>query len=261
MGKASSSKKVARAAGTGGGRTTRGRTPWTYYGVIFVIVLVGVVGTVTSRNRHLALINQGGNVAPTIGTSWHEALAIDVCGKVLPPIKTTKDPYGLTTRGDGIIYIAPTVKSAAGENATLGKFASSIGMKLNAAELQVPGGKLYQDGDPCNGKASHVYVKQFAYVNDTVGQLLNVDPSSVKLKDQQMLTIAFVPASQKNKIPPPPASVQKKLQSLAAPSTPASTTTTPPAVSIPATTTPSTTTPSTTPPTTTAKPTTATTGS
>ena len=28
-------------------------------------------------------------------------------------------------------------------------------MKLNAAELQVPGGKLYQDGDTCEGQARH----------------------------------------------------------------------------------------------------------
>ena len=36
-------------------------------------------------------------------------------------------------------------------------------MKLNAAELQLPGGKLYLDGDTCQGKPGHVYVKEFAY--------------------------------------------------------------------------------------------------
>ena len=58
--------------------------------------------------------------------------------------------------------------------------------------LQLPGGKLYQDGDKCNGKASHVYVKQFAFVGDKTGALQNVDPRNVLLQDQVLVTIAFV---------------------------------------------------------------------
>ena len=54
---------------------------------------------------------------------------MDACGKLLAPIKTNKDPYGITTKDDGIIYINPTEKSAAGQNATLAKFASAIGME------------------------------------------------------------------------------------------------------------------------------------
>lgn len=226
MGKASSNKKVARAAGTGGGRTNRGRTPWTFYSVIALVLVLGVVGTVASRNRHLSQINNQGNVPPTVGTTWNEGFAVYECGKFVPAIKTKKDPYGITTgqNGDGIIHIDPFVKSAAGKNATLGKFASSVGMKLNAAEVQVPGGKLYQNGDRCNGKAGHVYVKQFAYAGDTVGTLLNQDPRSVLLQDQEMLVVAFVPPSQKGKIPSPPAYVVANLKKLAASSTTSTTT-------------------------------------
>src|SRR5437764_1360996 len=49
MGKASSSKKVARAASTGGGRTARGRTPWGWYSSIFLVVVVGTLLIVVSR--------------------------------------------------------------------------------------------------------------------------------------------------------------------------------------------------------------------
>ena len=45
-------------------------------------------------------------------------------------------------------------------------------MNLNAAELKVPGGKLCHDGDTCQGKPGHVYVKHFAYIGAT-GQLYN----------------------------------------------------------------------------------------
>jgi hypothetical protein len=225
MGKASSSKKVARAAGTGGGRTSRGRTPWTYYSVIALIVILGIVGTVTSRDRRLGQINSAGATPPTVGTTWNEGYAVYACGKFLSPIKNAKDPQGITTgQGDGIIHIHPTVKAAAGKNATLGKFASAVGMKLNAAAVQLPGGHLYQDGDSCSGQSSHVYVTQFSYVKDTTGALQTIDPRNIPLQDQSMLTIAFVPASQKNKIPPPPQYVINNLTKLAASSSTTTTT-------------------------------------
>ena len=227
MGKASSSKKVARAAGTGGGRTSRGRTPWTYFGVLALVVVLGVVGTITSRDRRLAQINNQGNSPPAVGTTWNEGYAVYECGKFVPAIKSAQDPQGITTGpGDGIIHIHPTVKAAAGKNATLGKFASAAGMKLNAGELQVPGGRLYTDGTSCEGQPGHVYVKQFAYIGDTTGVVETLDPSSVLLQDQALLTIAFVPSSGKAKIPPPPAYVTKNLQKLAPTTTTTSSTTT-----------------------------------
>ena len=54
-------------------------------------------------------------------------------------------------------------------------------MKLNAAELQLPGGKLYLDGDTCQGKAVARLVKEFAFAGDTTGTLQNVDPRNVPL--------------------------------------------------------------------------------
>jgi hypothetical protein len=235
MGKASSSKKVARAAGIGGGRTNRGRVPWGYYGVIALVVILGLVGTVFSRERRISQINNAGGTPPTVGTVWHEGYAVYECNKFAAPIIHADDPHGITTgvpsgqkpvpANNGVIKIAPNSKSVAGKNATLGVFASAVGMKLNAAELQLPGGKLYQDGDKCNGKASHVYVKQFAFVGDKTGALQNVDPRNVLLQDQVLVTIAFVPASDKNTIPPPPAYVNTNLSKVAASSS--STTTTP----------------------------------
>ena len=248
MGKASSNKKVARAAGIGGGRTYRGHTPWSYFGVIALIVVLGIVGTVTSRDRRLGQINSQGNTAPTVGTTWHEGYAVYVCGKFLPFIQHAKDPQGITTTQAGIIQIQPKVKAVAGKNATLGKFASAVGMTLNAAEVQVPGGTLYQDGNKCEGKAGHLYVKQFEFVGDTVGRLYNgakgqlpkLDPREIPLQDQALITIAFVPASDVSKIPPPPSQVNDALTALANSSSSSTTT--------PATTPPTTTPPTTAPP-------------
>ena len=270
MGKASSSKKVARAAGIGGGRARRRQTPWGYYGIIILIVVLGIAATVASRQRRDSQINSAGNSAPAVGTTWHEGYAVYECGKFVTAISTkAPDPEGITTRTAGIITIAPTVKASAGKNATLGKFADAVGMKLNAASLQAPGGHLYVDGNTCQGKAGHVYVKQFAGPTDTVGQLFNggkgqlakLNPTQVPLKDNYMVTIAFVPSSEATSIPAPPASVISAVQSFQAQES-ASSTTTPSAGATTATTAPATTTPTTaaqatTTPTT--KPTTATT--
>ena len=69
MGKASSSKKVARAAGTGGGRTHRGRTPWTFFSLLAVVAILGILGTWASRDRRLSEINTAGaTTPPTVDT-------------------------------------------------------------------------------------------------------------------------------------------------------------------------------------------------
>jgi hypothetical protein len=261
MGKASSSKKVARAAGLGGGRAYAKRPAWGYYFGVFVLLLLGVVGVYNAREYRDNQINSNGSGNPTTSMTspWFEAYAIDECGKILPPIKTSKDPYGITTKGNGVITIKPTVKSAAGHNATLGKFASSIGMTLNAGEIETPGGRLYQDGASCEGKPGHVYVMTWTSPAepDQEGTLQsskglpnsNGTPnatgledtcspdcdSGVLLEDEQLVTIAFVPAFPKHRapsLPQPPASVIAALDHLE--STGGTTTTAAPVTSAPA---------------------------
>jgi hypothetical protein len=234
MGKASSAKKVARAAGMGGSRAYGARPPYMYYFAVVVLVLLGVIGVWNSREYANNKVNQQGNGAPKVGQSppWYEGFAVDVCGKLLPPIKTDRDPYGITTNGEGIITISPTVKSAAGHNATLGKFATSIGLLLNASELQVPGGKLYQAGDTCEGKSGSVYVMVWtspqAPQSDGILQtkkVANMDTcnpdcnSGVLLKNNELVTVAFLPTAKKGETPDvlqPPPSVISKLTSLVA---------------------------------------------
>ena len=170
MGKASSSKKVARAAGLGGSRAYGSLPPWGYYLGVLALVILGVIGVYNSREYRDNKIAAAGGGHPSVNmaTPWFEGYAVDVCGKLLPPIKTTKNPFGITTHGDGVIYTNPTTKSAAGTNATLGKFASAVGMLLNASELEVPGGRLYQTGDTCEGKPGEVFVETWGWPAEPV---------------------------------------------------------------------------------------------
>ncbi len=152
-------RSLAPPGWAGAGRTPAGRRTAYYLGLAVLIVL-GVLGVYNATHYRDAKVNSAGNTAPTVGQAppWYQGYAVEACGKLLAYVPTNKDPYGITTKEAGIITISPTVKAAAGKNATLGKFASSIGMTLNAAQLQLPGGHLYQDGQTCEGKPGHVYV-------------------------------------------------------------------------------------------------------
>jgi hypothetical protein len=220
------------------------------------LVVLGVVGVYNSREYRDHKINVQGDMAPKTGmtTPWFEGFAVDACGKLLPPIKTTKDPYGLTIK-DGVIYIQPTVKAAAGHNATLAKLASSIGMTLNAAQIQVPGGHLYQAGDNCEGKPGQVYVmtwassavppqdgvlqKQTKSINPKLGEEDTCSPdceSGVLLENEQLVTVALLPPPKKGHVPAvlqPPQSVRAELTKLI--QTGGTTTTSTPALTVPKT--------------------------
>jgi hypothetical protein len=233
MGKASSSKKVARAAGLGGNRAYGARPAYAYYLGLVVLIVLGFVGIYNATQYRDGKVNAAGNTAPTVGQTppWYQGYAVEACGKLLAYVPTNKDPYGITTKEPGIITISPTVKAAAGQNATLGKFASSIGMTLNAAQLQLPGGKLYQDGQTCDGKPGHVYVMTWTSPQEPASDgVLQTSKSSTNtcnpdcnqgtlLRNDQLVTMAFLPAPPKDQtlsVLQPTAAVISRLTTLVA---------------------------------------------
>jgi hypothetical protein len=198
MGRASSSKKVARAASTGGGRTARGSRPLGWYAAIVLVIVLGVAGIVFSRAERRDELAAGANTTPPVANQdhWHAAYGIYLCDQFAPTITDERDPKGIHTHGDGIIHIHPFVRSAAGNNATLEVFADAINMDLSDDELQLAGGKSYKTGDTkCGDKSGIVQVK----VNDEVvtEEIANINP-----KDGDLVTIAFAPKGAE--LPPPP---------------------------------------------------------
>jgi hypothetical protein len=195
MGKASSSKKVARAAGTGGGRTNRGRIPWVYYGALAAVVVLGTATVVQSRDARLTKVAASGQTPPIPNKDhWHTAYGFYLCDKFAPPITDTTDPHGIHTHGDGIIHVHPYDSSTGGKNAVLGAFTAAVHVTLNAGELRLPGGHDYRDGDKCGDKPGRVRVRVFTSPADKVGKDATIDPRKVPLNDQEVLTIAFAPA-------------------------------------------------------------------
>jgi hypothetical protein len=213
-----SNKKVARAARTTGGRTARGATPWGFYSVLAIVVVLGTVGIYQSRTDHLAAVSKTGGDRPKVGDHWHAALGVYECDHFAPNVKDSgRDPHGMHTHGDGIVHIHPFDRTASGGNATLKVFVETESMQLTATSFKLPGeAKTYRNGDKCKGKTGEV---QF-YVN---GKRWTGNPAQYRPKDQDLLVLAFVPPKTKVPTIPPSAPTLSHLSDVA------STTTTRPA--------------------------------
>ena len=221
MGKASSSKKVARAASTGGGRTSRGSRPWGWYGAMAAVTLLGSLVLVTSRNERQAASNPLKSEKPRPpdasrnfgGDHWHAALGIYICGEFQPDIQSDNDPRGIHTHGDGLVHIHPFTRATSGRKATFGVYAETVGLKVSDSRVQLPGGKNYANGDKCpDNKAGKIHV----FLN---GEERNGNPTKLRLRDRDKLVIAFAPAGADIPKDPPSASELDNVSDLPATST------------------------------------------
>lgn len=205
MGKASSSKKVTRAASTGGGRTSRGRRPVGYYTFISIVVILGSIILVTSREG----LKPASAEAPTTKDHWHTAYGIYICKSFVPPLNDRgTDTLGIHTHGDGLVHTHPFSARATGSGATFGKLADQTGLKLSATQIGVPGQKTRKNGDKCGTKKG--VVKAVVWKNASAkGQFVGGNPRAIPLAQGEIITLAFVPDDIKVEKIPKPASVSK----------------------------------------------------
>jgi hypothetical protein len=222
MGKASSNKKVARAAGTGGGRTARGRTPWLWYGGLSLVMVVGVLLVGVSRSHVNSTIEH-----PDFKDHWHMAYGIYICGEFKPPMPQPPSLIGLHTHTDGLIHVEPTSVNDTGKNATVGRYASGQpGFKLSASSISYPGDKTYKNGDKCNGKAGHLEAREWTGRSDNSGEKISGDPKKVKVENLHLITFAFV--ADGTSVPKPPSAANLSDPNAGESQAPAPEATTPP---------------------------------
>lgn len=212
-----SSKKVARAARTGGSRRRDSNTPIGWYSTLAVIVIVGIglVGFSVNERRDA---NNPGDTPPLAaftypdgetreGDRWFEAYGFYTCDKFAPNIDPGNDPFGITTRNDGVILIAPIERDYAGRNATLGLFAQGAGIELDRAGFKVPGDETsYREGAKCGDKDAKLVVREWENASDpNSGETVQGNPSSLLLKNNAAVTVAWVPEDfQEDQVPLPP---------------------------------------------------------
>lgn len=201
MGKASSNKKVARAASTGGGRTARGRKPWLWYGTLTVFVALGVFLITSSRADYID--GKTASTPPSLKDHWHVAYGIYICDEFVPALgDKNNDRLGVHSHEDGLIHIHPKSKRAAGKNAKLDRFLEEVDATVEIDSIEVPGRKKVENGDKCGKQEGEVVVKTWDNQADTEGKLVKGDPGDLRFKENQIITIAFVPEGTELEQPP-----------------------------------------------------------
>ena len=225
MGRGSSSKKVARAASTGGGRTARGRTPWLWYGGIGAVVVAGVLLVATSRSGLDPTIEH-----PDFSDHWHTAYGVYICSEFKPPLPQPSKLLGLHTHTDGLIHVEPNVTGSVldtGSNANVERWVEGQpGFKVSKTRLQYPGDRTYKNGDKCGGKPGKVKVLVWANEDDDTAEDATEDPQAIRVRDLQLVTFAFV--AEGTDVPKPPSVANLANPNAGETNTPQSTPTTAP---------------------------------
>jgi len=183
--------------------------PVNWYAALVLIVLLGIGSVALARHNYTKHTTA---VAPIVGQTWHAGLAIDICGTAEPALPATASgsPNGLTTTGSGVLLIAPKASSEAGNNATLGKFASEYStLKLTDTSVTYPGGTAYKNGQKCakgTPDAGQVgVVRARSWTLSTASQKSGSEvkllggkytkaAADLKLRNAQLVTVGFGPS-------------------------------------------------------------------
>ena len=230
-----SGKWVSRVGASGGGKAYKKARPGNYYGVLAVIVVLGLFAAVYSRYEYQHPSKGAAGVPPTVGTTWYASLAIENCGVQLPAL--TPDPSykgGFTVQAPNVIKVSPVTAADSGVHATLSQFAAEFpGLIVSSTELAVPNSTgtanqttTFKNGQVCGtstkyaGQAGHVsvaYWTSFAQKKPIV----TTDPTKIKFAQYLRVTMAFDPTG----VTPAPPSQLTVNAMVKAGSAPATTTT------------------------------------
>jgi hypothetical protein len=269
MGKASSAKKLARAARAGAASKGRDRREMGFPLVIALVMLLGTSLVIYARSTRSDALSPKLNVGAAGqagGDHWHAALGIYNCDhfEIEPIVRPDDwpDPTGIHSHNDGVIHIHPFVSSAAGSRARMKVFFETMGLTFTDDELQLTNGTTLRSDTDCNGKNATLRIARFDIDNpDDPIEIITSKLGNVRfVADREAFTIALVPDDTDIPIPPTAANldelagVDSGQESPTAPSTSvAPTDSTAPTSSAPA----DSTTPTSTAPSTTSAPTTA----
>jgi hypothetical protein len=191
MGKASSAKKVARAARAGGAQQSN-RRRMGFPLAIVAIVVVGVLVIVFARDS----FTSAPEASPAPGDHWHQAYGFFVCDSFLPVLSDAKqDVSGIHTHSDGIIHTHPFTAAYAGENATLGAWGDIVGVDFGTDSIEMPDGTTYENGYDCNGQPATVSVYKWPADDPTATpEIFTSDFGDILLdQDRAAFTFAVVP--------------------------------------------------------------------
>jgi len=208
--KSATGKWVSRVGASGGGKAYKKTRPGNYYGILVVIVILGLVATVFARYEYQHPGAAKKSTPPAVGTTWYASLGIEACGKRLPYLNT--DPTskgGLSVLAANVVRISPVSAADAGSHATLSQFAAEYpGLIASTTELAVPTATgtsnpatTFHNGDACPATSKyHGVAGQVSYAYWEYGQTtptITTDPTKIKFSRYLRVTMAFEPSGVK----------------------------------------------------------------
>jgi hypothetical protein len=220
MGKASSAKKVARAARAGGSRRPGQRRQLGFPLLIAGVLIAGVVLVLVARDSREV------NAAPRSQANaesdhWHAALGIYQCdGFVFDgtteggPFLTDllDDPLGIHTHQDGVIHIHPFTDAAGGRNARMRIFFDDVGISASNSTIEFPDGTVWDedettctvDGEEVPGQIvlARWNSAQDAADGERPSEIITEDFGDVRFRnDREYFTLAFLPEGDIDTVP------------------------------------------------------------
>jgi len=200
-------KWVSRVGAAGGSKAYKKSRPSNYYGILVVIVVLGLASTIIARYDYQHPASAAAGTPPAVGTTWFAALNIEACGESLPYLKS--DPtanVGLKVLTDNVIEVSPVSAADAGNHATLSQFGAEFpGLILASNELAIPNAAgvanattTYRNGEACPtgskypkqlGQVTYAYWNSFSQKTPTI----TTDPTTIKFVQDMRITMAFDP--------------------------------------------------------------------
>lgn len=196
MGKASSSKKVARAARAGSTSKGPERKELGFPLAIAVTVLLGSALVLYARGHEDTVVE------PRLGTTWFAGYGIYNCDKWEAPLTPpTDDLNGITLLGDfssptgGVIRISPIIPDAAGARATMGRLFEAIGATASDDKIEFANGPVLDGGAQCGDTPAELKVVRFDAADSSAdGQATTRDFDRIRFrKDREAFVFALVP--------------------------------------------------------------------
>ena len=214
MGKASSSKKVARAARAGQSSGPSERRELGFPIAIAAVVILGVLLVAWART-------QRESEDPTLRDHWHSAYGVYVCtdSEFLPPFQSENDPDGIHSHQDGLIHIHPFGSSVTGDEAQMDVFLSAMNVSLDDNQMILADGTvLAADETQCDGEAAIWQVARWdsaLAVDGPPDEIITEDLAAIRFEtDGEAFTIALAPEGADILPPPTAAEVPEASQTL-----------------------------------------------
>lgn len=224
----SSTKKAAKLAKSGQGRTVRFQGGTLFPLVVAIVIVLGLGLIVYSRQSRPAADAS----APTVNDHWHHSYGFYLCDTWFMLTGTLEDQSspgfdafartGIHSHDDGLMHWHPATSASVGQRATLGLFLDNYGVELTNNELSFPPEQVaspefptwnedgvFEEGETTctiDGAEEDAELKVIVWNNYTDtddGTTYIADFDSIKLnQDQMVVSIAFVPEGTDVGMPP-----------------------------------------------------------